>query len=118
VRSVVATDRPVERPDGFDLAATWEATLARIDARRTPYRVVGLADPSVVGILRAAFGTRLTVGEPGAGGRLAIELRGHSLENLAAHLAGFAESVEIVEPEEVRAALAAIGDALVATYAR
>jgi hypothetical protein len=116
VRSVTATDRPAQRPDNFDLAATWRSIMATLDERRAPWRVTGRADPAVTGLLRAAFGTRVTIGAAEPDGRLAFELRGHSVESVAAQLAGFADALEVDGPDEVKIRLAQIGAALVERY--
>jgi predicted DNA-binding transcriptional regulator YafY len=116
VRSVTVTDRPAVRPDGFDLAETWQSIVATLDERRAPCRVTGRVDPTFTGYLRAAFGMRLTLGTPGTDGRLAFEVRGHSVESVAAELAGFGGAVHVDGPEEVRTRLARIGAALVEEY--
>ena len=116
VRSVVATDRPVDRPAGFDLAETWKSIVDTLDERRTPVRVLVHADPRLAGVLRAAFGTRLSDGGAAPDGLVAAEIRAHSPESAARELARFGASVEVVEPEEVRAELARIGADLVRTY--
>ncbi len=112
VRAVVVTDRPVQRPDGFDLAEAWQAVLSTLDERRAPCRVSALADAGIVGVLRGALGTRLTVGETCDDGRVAVEVRGHSAQIVAAELAGFADHVEVTGPEAVRHHLAHLGQSL------
>jgi predicted DNA-binding transcriptional regulator YafY len=113
VRSVVLTDEPVVRPDGFDLAATWRGIVARLDETRHPVVVSGWAEPRTVSILRFTLGSRLAVGPPGPDGRLAVEIRGHHARSLAGELAGFAPELEVTAPEDVRTELKAIGEALV-----
>lgn len=116
VRWVDVTDRPVERPDDFDLAETWRTTVATIDERRASLRVVVLADREVIGWLRAQFGTRLSVGDARADDRIEVIIRGHSAGSVAATLAGFGRRIEVVEPEEVRGMLASLGAELSQTY--
>ena len=116
VRSVVLTDRPVHRPDGFDLAQTWQTVLSTLDERRMRCTVTGLAERSIVGVLRGVFGTRLSVGEVDDDGRLRVEVRGNSAEVVAAELAGFADHVEVTAPDAVRRHLAHLGASLAARY--
>ena len=116
VRSVDATDEPVTRPDGFDLAEYWKETVATLDEQRAPMRVVARADRQAVGWMRAAFGNRLSVGDAAADGRLDVVIRAHNTESIAAQLAGFAPWVEVLEPLEVQRFLAEIGTRLVASY--
>jgi predicted DNA-binding transcriptional regulator YafY len=116
VRAVVLTDQPVVRPAGFDLTESWQTVLATLDERRTPCRVVAVADPGIVGILHSVLGTRLSVGETEDDGRVAVEVRGHSAEIVAAELAGFADHVEVTAPDEVRNHLAYLGACLTDRY--
>jgi predicted DNA-binding transcriptional regulator YafY len=116
VRAVVLTDKPVVRPPDFDLAETWGAVLSALDERRAPCWVDALADAGMVGVLHSVFGTRLSVGHTDDDGRVAIEVRGHSAEIVAAELAGFADHMEVTAPEEARAHLAWLGTHLTARY--
>ena len=116
VRAVVLTDQPVQRPVGFDLTETWQTVLSALDERRTPCRVVALADPGIVGVLHGVLGTRLTVGAAEDDGRVSVEIRGHSAEIVAAELAGFADHVEVTAPDEVRSHLAYLGALLTDRY--
>lgn len=116
VRSAELTNQPVDRPDDFDLAETWRTTVATIDERRAGLRVVAQADPDVIGWLRAQFGTRLSVAETQADGRITITIRGHSATSVAATLAGFGGHVEVLQPDAVRAVLADLGAELCRTY--
>jgi predicted DNA-binding transcriptional regulator YafY len=108
VRSVQVTDIPVERPEGFDLAETWRSIVDTLDQRRAGYVADARVEADGVRWLRAAFGTRLSVGEAGLDGRVSVELRSWSEHSLASELAGFGGLVEVVGPPEVRAELAAL----------
>lgn len=117
VRAVALTEQPVVRPVGFALADTWQTVLATLDERRTPSKVTALADPGILGVLHSVLGTRISVGGTGDDGRVAIEVRGHSVEVVAAELAGFADHLEVTAPDAVRDHLAHLGNRLVARYA-
>jgi predicted DNA-binding transcriptional regulator YafY len=117
VRSVVVTDEPAERPQGFDLAEAWQQVVADVDERRTTFRATALVDPSVVGILVGHLGTRLTVGDAGPDGRIEVEVGGFAPEEVAYDLACYPGAVEVLGPPEVRALLATIGRQLVERYA-
>jgi len=123
VRSVTPTDRPVDRPDGFDLAETWRSIVDTIDEQRAPVRVRAVADRALGGALRGAFGNRVTEIPDDAPGdsqaaRVAIEIRAHSVESAAGELARFGAGVEVLEPRAVRVELARIGSDLVRVYDR
>jgi predicted DNA-binding transcriptional regulator YafY len=118
VRSVERTGEPVQRPEGFDLAAAWRAIVTTLDAQRAPARVRVRADADGLDILRYMFGRRVVeVGETTEGdGETEVEIRGASEEMVARQLAGLADRVEVRAPEAVRRQLAAIGQALVERY--
>ncbi|MEX2394135.1 MAG: WYL domain-containing protein [Actinomycetota bacterium] len=115
VASVEATDDPVDRPDGFDLAETWRETSARIDERRAPLKVRVVTDREAYGWLRGTWGSRARIVGEREDGRLDVELRGYAPQQVAIELAGFGSRIEVDDPE-VRAYLAKIGADLVARY--
>jgi predicted DNA-binding transcriptional regulator YafY len=117
VRSVELTDRPVVRPEGFDLAEAWERVVATMDDRRSPYQATVLVDPQAVPWLRSRFNARFSAGEPGPDGRVECLVHGYSAESLAGDLMTFGPHVEVVEPQEVRDVLAGWGQSLVDRYA-
>ena len=117
VRSVHLTDRPLVRPDGFDLEETWQSTLATLDNLRAPYRAIVHADADIVPVLRSVFGTLVTVNETTAAGRVEVEIRDRSAFMIAVRLAGFGNRVEVVGPDAVRAELARVGAELRDFYA-
>jgi predicted DNA-binding transcriptional regulator YafY len=109
VRSVRLTDRPLLRPDGFDLDETWQSTLATLDDLRAPFRATVYADADFVPVLRSVFGTQLTVTGTTDEGRAVVEIRDRSAFMVAVRLAGFGGRVFVAGPESVRAELARIG---------
>jgi predicted DNA-binding transcriptional regulator YafY len=116
IRSVELTDEPAHRPEGFDLAQTWQAVVAKMDAQRASDHVLALADPSILGWLRGHFGRRLNVGDPVADGRIAVDIGFGSTHRAAMELAGYGSGLEVTDPPEVRSQLAAIGTRLVERY--
>jgi predicted DNA-binding transcriptional regulator YafY len=116
VRGVTRTEDPVERPDGFDLAATWESIKESLEEGRTPLLVELVVDERAVPWVRGLFGRRATMGEPLPDGRVAATVRTWSVEAAASELVAFGEHVEATRPAEVREALGRIGNHLVATY--
>ena len=61
VSDVTPTDSAVVRPAGFDLAVAWQESAAAVEARRGQAQISGLADPTLVPLLRIRLGTRLSV---------------------------------------------------------
>ena len=116
VRSVILTDDPVVRPDGFDLAEAWQGVVAAMEERRNVVHALVLAEPPAVGWLRSRFGTQVAVGEPREDGRVEVEIGAWSSEQIAHDLAAFGDRVEVVGPPEVRTHMARLGAQLVERY--
>jgi predicted DNA-binding transcriptional regulator YafY len=117
VRSVELTQDPVERPEGFDLETHWRTVVAELDERRVTFRANARVEAQAVPWLRSALGTRMSVREANADGRVDVEIRSWSARSLAGELAGFGGSVEVLDPPEVGEELARIGDELRERYA-
>lgn len=117
VTSVEQTGEAVVRPDGFDLAETWQHVVERVDELRSPAAVSALADPDLVEMLRWMFERQVEVGAPRDDGRVPVVVKGHHVEGLAAQLAGFGRRVEVVGPQEAREQLARIARELSSVYA-
>ena len=117
VKGVTVTDDPVVRPEGFDLADTWQTVVDTIESRRTSTKAVVNAPAYVVGGLRAQFGPTARVLDELDDGRVAVEVGRPSAQMLAEQLAGWGDLLEVVEPPEVRELLHQIGQQLVARYA-
>jgi predicted DNA-binding transcriptional regulator YafY len=116
IESVAPTGQAVVRPDGFDLEEAWKLVVDKVERMRTPLAVQALVDPEIVGVLRMVFGTRLGIGGAAGDGRVEVEVRGHSIQSLVAELAGFGSYAEVVEPRELRGALAEVGRELIELY--
>jgi len=116
VRAVELTDQPAVRPPGFDLATAWQEVVDTMESRRTHAVVRAAVTPSLLPALRGHLGSRLTVGEETGDGRITVLVRLHDAENGARELAGYADGLEVLDPPEVRARLAALGADLVARY--
>jgi len=112
IRSLEVTGLPAQRPPGFDLEEAWRSILTTLDERRLPCRATVRADPEIVPVLGFVLGTRATVQADGT-----LEVRGPTVEILAAQLAGFAEHIEVIHPDNVRAHLAQLGAVLTRRYA-
>lgn len=114
--SATPTGQPAVRPDGFDLSEAWALIADRVNELRAPLVVTAVAQPWLVTILNHEFGGRLRIGTTRPDGRVEVELRGHSLQSMAGELGGYGSGVEVLEPVELRSALAQVGRDLVALY--
>jgi len=117
IQSVDVTDDPVVRPAGFELVDAWKMITTEVEQVRMPVVVRALVDPGAMGWVRYAFGTRLRIGGAVADSRVEVEIRSHSELSVASELAGLGRQIEVIEPEGVRAHLAAIAAELAALYA-
>jgi predicted DNA-binding transcriptional regulator YafY len=117
IQSVEVTTEPVVRPEGFKLAEAWQMIATEIEHVRSPVVVRALVDQQAMPWVRHALGTRLRIGMAIGDGRVEVEIRSHSEYSVAAELAGFGRVVEVLEPLDVRARLAAIATELAALYA-
>ncbi len=116
IRSVVLTDDPVVRPDGFDLAETWRDIVANMEEQRVQVWVTVRVSARNAHGLRAQFGRDFAMGDELEDGRVEVRVGAPTAGRVAEQLAGWGGDLEVVEPEEVREQLASIGTALVAAY--
>src|ERR1700722_13649579 len=122
VRAVTVTTEAVERPEDFDLAAAWESVQSGFPARTYAQGVtVRLAvDPGAVRFISGVLGrwaNLQAVDGEGAGDGWPPSAATFPTPGLAAsELVRFGRRVRVEGPDEVRAALAALGEELVATY--
>lgn len=116
ITSAEVTGEPVVRPEGFELEEAWRLITDRVDRLRTPVVATALVAADMLHPLRYALGTRLGIGPATKSGRVHVELRGHAIGSLAAEIAGFGDAVEVLDPPELRRALAAVGADLVGLY--
>ena len=115
VSHVEGLGRPVIRPNGFDLASAWKLIAETFD-KQWGCSVRALADPSIVVSLRWVFAAKLRVGPPAPDGRIEVEVGSVNERALVGQIAGFGAMVEVLEPPEIRAQLAAIGAQLAEVY--
>ncbi|MGH2532906.1 MAG: helix-turn-helix transcriptional regulator [Thermomicrobiales bacterium] len=118
IRSVVLTDLPAVRPEGFDLTAAWQSIAATVEERRTRVRAIVNVDAAVLAGLRVQFGADVAVGKRLAEGRFEARISGSSPREIAERLAGWGKAIDVVGPKEVRRHLAQIGAELVEAHGR
>ncbi len=113
IEEAEALDEPARRPKRFDLARAWRQQSAEWESGRSGYEVVVKAatDDDLALLLRVS-GDRV-VGRPR---RRVVRLAFPALEPAAAFVSSFGARVEVIDPDEVRTALARRGAELVKLY--
>jgi predicted DNA-binding transcriptional regulator YafY len=113
IETAEALDEPARRPKRFDLARAWREQSANWDAGRAGYEVVVKVarDEDLPLVLRVS-GERV-VGRPR---RSVVRLAFPAREPAVAFVSSFGVMVEVLEPAEVRTALALRGAELVDLY--
>ncbi|WP_307381340.1 YafY family protein [Microbacterium sp. W4I20] len=105
-------------PTGFDRARAWSEMVERVEGFRGAARAIVHVEPWAVRALTDRFGAqaRMLDEAPDDAGRVRMEVRAHRVDALAEQLAGWTGAAEVVEPAEVRDALRALGERMVALY--
>ncbi len=111
-----ATGVAASVPEAFDLSQAWALIRDRVEELRTPLVATAMVNPDALGLLAFVIGDRLRIGAADDDGRIAVELRGHHVRQLASDVSGFGAGVEIVEPVELRDELLRLGQDLVRRY--
>jgi predicted DNA-binding transcriptional regulator YafY len=121
VRSVQPLDRPVVRPESFDLATAWAELQADFEQHVRNYPVVarmaradlwwlrhGLPEPSASRALAAA---EVAEGDP-----VTFAIESESLHVASGELLRLGGRVEVLEPSELRATMRETGEAMAALH--
>ena len=98
------SEEPCERPEGFDLAAFWAGSVARLKSNAPTFRAAFRAHRSVLHLLPYAgrFSRVESLGETDAGGWATVRMRFQFEEDAAGLALGFGTKVEVIEPEVLR----------------
>lgn len=101
VNRVVTTttlDRPVDRPDDFDLEEVWEGIVSHVEANRSGMIVDVHVEPAMIRPIRFQFAGRVTFHDDLPDGRGHATITEYGPKPLAAQLAGYGASVEVIDP--------------------
>jgi predicted DNA-binding transcriptional regulator YafY len=115
------TDEPVVRPDDFDLAATWARLVTEFEVSLPSVQVVVRAAPEALARLPRLVDTRAREqtdwnGEPDPDGWRRVAITFERLEYAQIGLLGLGASVEVLEPAELREAIASVVGDLAQLY--
>lgn len=117
VTGVLPSDDPVDRPENFDLTASWRELTDEAERHRTVVEVHATCAPEGLSFLQTAVGDNLQIGPAAHDGRVPVVIHAPSAYGIAGHLAGLVEWLDITSPDSVREHLATIGAALSNRYA-
>lgn len=105
-------DEPATRPADFDLDAVWAEIAARMDDLRWQVRATVRVAAGSLPRVQALLGERLLVADSTGSEAVGGVIRGWSIAELAAQLAGLHPWVRVLGPPELRQSLADLGHAL------
>jgi predicted DNA-binding transcriptional regulator YafY len=112
----VVTDDPADRPDDFELARAWQRIVDQMERQRSLVQATVLIEGRFVRVLQSHFGRHCEVLDTLEDGRVRVRVASHMARSIAEQLAGWGNTVEVLEPAEVRDELARIGAELVRSY--
>jgi len=116
IDDVLVTDVVARRPGDLELAAVWAGVVDEMEQRRGRLSATLLIDARLTPVLRRHFGRHCEVLSTSADRRARVRVAAPSPLSIAEKLAGWGDTVEVVEPATVRAELARIGAELAARY--
>ncbi|MBO9598689.1 MAG: WYL domain-containing protein [Cohnella sp.] len=100
------TGEPFERPEGFDLAASWTASVQRFRSNLPRYEaVVSIANDRFDAFRRERFVSVREYRTDAAAGRVRAEVTFDTLESACAILLGYGRHAEALAPDELRGAV-------------
>lgn len=104
VASARLAEGACERPDGFDLAAYWGASVARFKSHTPSFRATFRAHRSVLHLMHYAgrFSRVEHLGEPDAEGWAEVRMRFQFEEDACGLALGFGTRLEVIEPPHLR----------------
>lgn len=125
IAELEATEEIFQRPQGFDLVASWREVVDRVESARSRVSATVLVDRGRLPALRSHFGRYLRVVDDQQAASIDHDHRSdgvtatvaaQSVQAVAEQLAGWSAVLEVVGPDPVRRELAAIGRGLAQRY--
>lgn len=116
IAEATLTDLAAERPADFELSREWERVVDEVEQRRSLLSATVLIAARLLPVLRAQFGRHCEPLETLDDGRVRVRVAAPMAISIAETIAGWGATVEVLEPESVRAELARLGAELIARY--
>ena len=117
IAEAVLTDLAAERPTDFALSREWERVVNEVEQRRSLLSATVLIPAPLLPVLLTQFGRHCKPLETRDDGRIRVRVAAHMAISIAETIAGWGATVEVLEPDSVKAELARIGSELVERYA-
>ena len=123
VQAVTLTEETFERPEDFDLAAYWAEWLAGFRGELATYAATARFAPEAIPAIPHVFGEAAhtlieQAGPPDIEGRITLQLTFENREVACGRLLSFGQSVEVLEPPELRQRVIQQAENIVAFYRR
>ncbi|HET8780132.1 MAG TPA: YafY family protein [Agromyces sp.] len=109
----VGTEEAAIRPDDLDLTEMWERVTAEVDRQRAGASATVIVDSGIVPLLHTQFGQRAMEEAQVDPARSRVRVTAPTEQLIARGLAGWAEYLEVVEPDSLRRELHRLGAVLV-----
>ncbi|MFI7063502.1 helix-turn-helix transcriptional regulator [Kribbella sp. NPDC050124] len=120
ILELTPTDEEFERPADFDLPGFWQERLAGFDQTRFTAEAVVRVSPHLAAHMHdVSFPTlvkAVAAADPAEDGSVTVTIPIESIGNAAATLSRFGNSLEVLDPPELRTELAALGRTLLNLY--
>jgi predicted DNA-binding transcriptional regulator YafY len=127
ILDAVCLDETFERPEGFDLGGHWAESSGAFERAMQTVRVVALVEPESVMWLRSVLDPSswdelqadlpAAMAAPAPDGRVVVAFGMEQLEMAVSELLRMGARLEVLEPPELRRALAATARAMAQRYA-
>ncbi|MGX1805914.1 helix-turn-helix transcriptional regulator [Nocardia sp. NPDC055321] len=105
-----------DRPADFDLSAAWSEVVEQMESNRSTLAAAVLVPARLLPVLQDRQGRHCVVEGPVPDGRIRVRISAPTPLMIAQQLAGWGTTLEVLEPESVRAELGRLGAELVAAY--
>lgn len=115
ISAATVTAELFERPADFDLGTAWAEIVERMEERRSGLTATVLMPERFVWVMQDRLGRNCEV-DGTEGDRVRLRISAPTPRMIAQELAGWGGSIEVVDPPEVQAELARLGQELTARY--
>lgn len=117
ITDAVITDTHFELPEDVTVTEAWARVVADVERQRSSTTALIELPTRHLWVLRRQFGRHCLV-EATDGDRVRLRVAASTALEIAQQLAGWGDTVTVIEPEDVRVRLARIGAELVCAYHR